>query len=462
MLYHQSYDFPELLRDYPIGDAFVERFSNMGRDELRRFQEHRFLRCVDRAWQIPFYQRLWTTHGLEPGAIRSLDDLELIPIFSKSDLMQSVADHPPLGDYHGYDPEDSTTAAPLLFQTTSGTTGTPQPLFFSPLDREVQALLLARLYRLQGLREGDVVHSVYGHGTINGGHYVRETFHHFMRCLFLSAGTGLETRSKRQIELMQTYGVTVIVGFVDYIKKLAQVAEASGIDPAQDLSVRMISGHVGRESRERISAAWGGAEVFDWYGVGDTGAIAGEGASQDGMHIMEDAQLVEICDIDTGKPVPRGDEGDLVVTCLYKDRYYPIIRFNTHDVSAFAKGDSPEGLCLDRLIGIRGRSDSMVKLRGINVFPQALGRLLENEETYAGDYLCEVQRDADGRDTMLVHVESHAQDTTLADQYEAMFANRIGVAVSVSLCEAGSLAPRTGVDSRQKAVRLVDRRKEKL
>ena len=451
-----------MLRDYPVGDPFVQRFSAMGRDELHRFQEHRFLRCVQRAWEIPFYQRLWREHGLEPGAIRTLEDLPHIPIYSKSDLMESVANQPPFGDYHGYEREAGASAPPVLFQTTSGTTGMPQPLFFSPLDREVQALLLARLYRLQGLRDEDVVHSVYGHGTINGGHYVRETFHHFTRCLFVSAGTGLETRSKRQIELMQQYGVTVIVGFVDYIKKLAQVAAEKGIDIQNDLQVRMISGHVGRESRARISAAWGGAEVFDWYGVGDTGAIAGEGADRNGMHIMEDAQLVEICDIESGAPVSDGDEGDLVVTCLYKDRYYPIIRFNTHDVSAIAINDSDAGLNLRRLVGIRGRSDNMVKLRGINVFPQALGRLLESESRYAGDYLCEVSRDEDGRDNMRVYVEVTGADDALRQSLASMLAAKVGVALDIVLAGKGELAPRTGVDSRQKAIRLVDSRKEKL
>ena len=138
----------------------------------------------------------------------------------------------------------------------------------------------------------------------------------------------------------------------------------------------MISGQIGRESRSDISAAWGGAEVYDWYGVGDTGLIATEAKDQDGMYVMEDAHLAEICDIDTNEPIAGTEPGNLVVTCLYRDDVYPMIRFNTKDVSAWREGQSSLGINLKRIEGFLGRSDNMVKIRGINIYPQALAPLL--------------------------------------------------------------------------------------
>ena len=215
--YLQSIDSDRMLEDYPLDERFIERYSTTSRDELRRQQNLAFMRCVKRAWEIPFYQRLWGEKGITPDAIRSLDDIAKLPTYSKSDLMKSVAAAPPLGDYHGWD----TCPGSMIFHTTSGTTGRPQPLFFSAKSREIQSLLLARIYRMQGMRARDVVHSVYGHGMINGGHYVREAVTHYTQALFCSAGTGVETRSAQQVELMRDFGANVIVGFADYIKKLA-------------------------------------------------------------------------------------------------------------------------------------------------------------------------------------------------------------------------------------------------
>lgn len=116
--------------------------------------------------------------------------------------------------------------------------------------------------------------------------------------------------------------------------------------PGRGIPVRRICGHLGRESRESPSAAWGGAEMYDWYGVGDTGSIAGEGPDHDGLYLMEDAQYVEVTDVDSGRPVPDGASGDMVVTCLYKDDIYPIVRFNTHDVTQVLT--TPSSRLIDR------------------------------------------------------------------------------------------------------------------
>ncbi len=240
--YFESFDVKELLEQFPLDQAFTDKFKNISREELRAEQNAMFLRCVARAWQIPFYQRLWGNAGIKPGDIQNLDDITKLPVFGKHEIMASVEANPPLGDFHGW--QDGTEAGnkPLVFHTTSGTTGRPQPLVFSPHSREVQNLLLARLYRWHGMRAGDVVHSVYGHGMINGGHYVREAVTHYTQALFCSAGTGIEMRSAQQVQLMKNMGATVIVGFADYIKKLADVAREQGLEPGVDIKVRMICG----------------------------------------------------------------------------------------------------------------------------------------------------------------------------------------------------------------------------
>jgi phenylacetate-CoA ligase len=459
-LYFDHVDPRALPKEYPLGDEFLRRFQTISRDELTDLQNQRFLRCMVRAWQIPFYQRLWQAHGVEPGDVRHLEDSVKLPTFSKTELMASVELAPPLGDYHGLDSYAPGCAPPMVLHTTSGTTGRPQPLPFGPRGREIQNLLLGRAYTLQGIGAKDRIHSVYGHGLINGGHYVRESVLHYTQAIFLSAGTGVETRSAQQVQIMRDFGVTAIVGFADYIKRLAEVAQESGIVPGRDIPVRLISGHLGRESREALADAWGGVDVFDWYGVGDTGCIAAEGPDHAGLYVMEDAQYVEICDVDTDQPVADGSPGNLVVTCLYKDDLAPVIRFNTKDVSSVVVGASPLGLNLRRIEGFLGRSDNMIKLRGINIYPQAMAPILEADAAFAGEFLCVAKRDASGRDELTVHVEVSAdtRETGLVARFEALLRERLGVQMPVVLCERGSLAARTGIETRQKPIRLIDQR----
>jgi phenylacetate-CoA ligase len=446
--------------EYPVGPAFVETFRHLSADALRAGQERRFRAVMERAWRVPFYRRHWQAAGLEPGDIRGLDDLVKVPRYTKSHLMQSVAEHPPLGDYHGLESYATGERPHVVFHTTSGTTGQPQPLLWGPKGRELQNLMLARAYLFQGLRDDDVVHSVYGHGLVNGGHYVRETVVHFTRALFMSAGTGVETRSRTQVELMRQFGATVIVGFADYIRHLADIAREAGIDPARDLRIRMISGHLGRESREALSAAWGGAEVFDWYGVADTGTVAAEGPDHAGLYLLEDAHWVELLDPETGAAVADGTPGNLCVTTLFKDDVCPVVRFDTNDVAALASGASPLGLHLRRITGILGRSDNMVKLRGINVYPTAVGETLREAPETTGEFLCRLDR-IDGREEMTVLVEVRADATAhagLAVVLRDLLRRRLGVDLPVEPVAPGTLAPLTGIESRQKPVRLIDDR----
>ncbi len=458
MDYFEALDLAGMRRAYPIGPAFLDVYKGMSADALRARQQAQFETVMAFAWKVPFYQRLWGAKGIEPGDIASLDDLTKLPTYSKSDLMASVEAHPPMGDFHGLDSYPDDRRPPLVFQTTSGTTGKPQPLLFGPKSREVQSRLLGRLYHLHGMTDRDVVHSVYGHGMVNGGHYVREAINHWVGAPLLSAGTGVETRSANQVNLMQGFGATAIVGFGDYIKRLATVARENGLTPGEDIPVRLISGHMGAEKRRDMSEAWGGAAVYDWYGIGDTGAIAGEGPDQDGMHMMEDAQFVELLDVDTNDPVAPGEMGNLVCTCLYKDDVFPIIRFNSHDVTREVTGANPLGIPMRRMAGFLGRSDNMVKLRGINIYPQGIGALLSAQfPQMTGEFYCRVTS-RDGRDEMTAVLETTARDPEMAGAMEAVLRTRLGVAIAVELRAPGETAAMTGIETRQKPVRLIDER----
>ena len=458
--YFDAMNYESLIADYGRPETFVDEIARMPREKLRALQNERFLRVMAFAWKIPFYQRHWGAAGVTPGDIGSLDDIGKLPPYSKEDLMASVEAYPPIGDFHGLDTYAPQDRPPLVFQTTSGTTGRPQPLLFGPKSREIQNLLLARFYALQGIRRDDVMHSVYGHGMVNGGHYVREAILHWTGAQLLTAGTGIETRSANQVSLMKDFGVTAIIGFGDYITYLAGVARKEGFEPGRDINIRVISGHMGAEAREAISAAWGGAEVYDWYGVGDTGAIAGEGPDHAGMYVHEDAQFLEILDVDTGAPKPDGESGDMVVTCLYKDDVFPIIRFNTHDVSAFRTDPSPGGFTLRRIVGFQGRSDNMVKLRGINIYPTGLGVVLtESDPVLLNDYVCIVTRQG-GRDEMTVHIETMGDTGRDVSGYKALLKQRLGVEIGVELAAPGALAELTQIEKRQKPIRLIVREGE--
>lgn len=448
--YFEAAGIRDMLVNHPIGADFDNLARSLSRDELFARQDRLFRRCVARAWQTGFYRRLWGRAGAEPGDIRGLADIGKLPVFDKSDLMESVSAHPPFGDFGGFDPGDP-DHEPVIFHTTSGTTGQPQPLLFGAKSREVQNLLLGRIYRLQGIAGNDVVHSVYGHGPINGGHYVREAVLHWTNAIFLSAGTGVETPSKRQVELMRDFGVTVIVGFADYLKRLAEAAAEQGLIMGEDIRVRMISGHMGRENRAAIADLWGGAECYDWYGVGDTGIVAGEGPDRDGLYVMEDAHYLELLDVDTGAPVGAGRQGDMVCTCLFKDDIYPIVRFNTHDVTMERSGTSALGFNLRRIEGFLGRSDNMVKIKGINVFPQAVGPLLDEVPEFLGEFVCRVS--ADGGFVVVAEVSRAGPE--LLGRMRELLKNKLGIAVDVELVERGGTASLTEVDRRQKPIRLV-------
>ena len=460
--YFEEAQLGRLLDEYPAGEAFLAGPARLSQGELRTLQDRRFRRVVARGWEVPFYARRWRAAGLEPGDVRGLDDIAKLPPFSKQDLMESVREHSPFGDFHGMDRgpaepgSDGGGRHVAVFHTTSGTTGDPQPIFYGAWDREVQNVLLARAYRLHGLRDDDVVHSVYGFGMVNGGHYIREALLHFTGARLLTPGTGRDTPSVEQVALMRRFGVTVLVGFADYLLRLAEVSREQGIES----SVRLVSGHLGAESRAALSEGWGGAAVFDWYGVADTGCIAAEGPSGDGLHVFEDAHFVELLDpeSESGRIAPDGEPGAICTTVLFKDTVYPVIRFDTRDMTRMLAPDPGSGINFRRISGFEGRADAMVKLRGINVYPHAIGAHLADRPALTGEFICRLAR-REGRAALTVVVEVRpgvepAPD--LAREVARHLRARLGVSVEVELVGAGETAHLTGIESRQKPVRLID------
>lgn len=201
---------------------------------------------------------------------------------------------------------------------------------------------------------------------------------------------------------------------------------------------------------------WGaqGIGPGDIKGLADTGSIAGEGPERDGMYVWEDAQYLELLDVDSGAAVERGGTGDMVVTCLYKDDIAPCIRFNTHDITHELDGRGE--IAFKRIAGFRGRSDNMVKLRGINVFPHAIGSIIENRPDLTGEYVCHLTRDDGGRDALRVTLESHGG--TNCDELSETLKQGLGVEVDVNLVDPGATARDTQIDTRQKPLRLIDLR----
>jgi phenylacetate-CoA ligase len=268
----------------------------------------------------------------------------------------------------------------------------------------------------------------------------------------LTAGTGIETRSERQVAVMSQFGVTVLVGFADYLLKLSQVAADQNLKPGKDIPIRMIIGHVLDGGREALEAAWGGAKVYNWYGVADTGIVATEGPERDGMHVWEDANYLEIINSED----PSSAMGDMVVTSLGKSDLAPLIRFNTHDLTSLhttGTSDFP----FQKIVGLLGRSDNMVKLKGINVYPTAIGGMLQEVAGFTGEYVCRVENPG-GVEKFTVVVELTTTSDNSQESVKQLLAQKLGVTVEVELVARGATAELTGLNTRQKPARLLDLR----
>jgi len=457
--YWQALDFAKLTAEYPPPPYFYESVYRMPRDALRTLQQQRFLAQMQRAWEIPFFQRHWNNAGMARGDIKSLDDLVKIPPYTVHDIRASIERNPPFGDFMGVSPADG-AHMPLVLQTSGGTTGLPRPMLYAPQDRETMAILGGRRLSMQGVRPGDRVLVTYSLGLTNGGFMGREAIWKYSGALPVMTGSGTSTPTRRQIEIAKAWGINVILGFPAYLRHMAIVArDEMGIDP-KSLKLKVLGSHLGVEDRKVIEHLWG-APCMDSYGINETGMVASECSHQDGMHIHEDAVIIEICDPETAQPVPTGERGNMFITSLYKYSA-PQIRFNVNDVSALRTGQCACGSTLQRLDKIFGRADNMIKLRGVNVFPEAVGALVSEDARCTGEYFCVVERvGAAGTEQMTVMVElkdaSTASDA-VRDDLDRRFKEGLGVKCKVVSVSRGGLDSYTGVSQNSKIKRVLDRR----
>lgn len=458
--YYGSLDFEQLWREFPPAPDYFAACYRDSRKSLHKLQNERFLAQMRRAWQIPFYQRHWKAAGMEAGDIRSLDDLASIPPFSVHDLRAAIERNPPWGDFMGIDPAVD-APLPLVLQTSGGTTGLPRPMLYSPRDREVMNIITGRRLYMQGVRPFDIVQVMLSLGLPNGGLLAREGIWKYTGAVPVMTGSGAQTPTRRQIEIMRAWKTRHLVGFPAYVRHVGLVMrDELGIDP-RSCGIRSLIVHLGLDDRHSLEALWG-ARVYDTYGTNECGSLAAECEYQTGMHVFEDAFLLEIVDPETGRPKGDGEKGVIFQTTLFK-HLAPLVRFNSNDISAFATGACPCGSHHRRIDRIHGRADNMVKLRGTNIFPEAIGGLVSENAGANGEYVCIVERSASGREDMTVMVEAVSAQVSrdrLARELVMRFKEALGVTLAVTVVEPGGLDELTGLSITSKTRRLIDKRGE--
>ncbi|MES3000877.1 MAG: hypothetical protein V4787_09305 [Pseudomonadota bacterium] len=459
-LYSRALDFEALYREYPPAPGYFDSVYRWPPERIRELQELRFLEAVQRAWEVPFYQLHWGKAGMEPGDIRGLDDLAKIPPYSVDDLRASIERNPPWGDYWGVELADG-AKMPLVLQTSGGTTGFPRPMIYSPRDREIMAIMGGRRLLMQGVRPGDLVQLTLSMGLTNAGMMAREYIWKYTGAIALTTGSGASTSTRRQIELARHWKTTVLTGIASYLRHMGLVArDEMDIDP-RSLGIRLLLCGLGPDSRESLEELWG-ATVLQQYGSNESGMLASECPEKHGLHIHEDGYFLEIVDADTNAAVGAGERGNIFTTCLYKYAA-PVIRFNTNDVSAFCTDACPCGGTHRRLQGIFGRADNMVRIRGINVFPEAIGTVVAQEPRCNGEYFCIVEATGElAAEEMTVQVEVSGPGVDRA-RLEADLQKRLKDVLSVRLdvkaVDAGALDKSTGLSVTSKIKRLDDRGK---
>ncbi len=460
-LYYRSLDFEALWRDYPPAPDYFESTYQLSRDELHALQNRRFLQQVKRAWDIPFYQRHWAKAGIRRSDVRGLDDLTRLPTFSVHDMRESILRNPPWGDLIGIDPERD-DPLPLLFQTSGGTTGLPRVMMYGPLDREVMNINTGRRMYMQGVRPFDLVQVALATGLPNAGFLMRESLWKYTGAVPIISGTGSQTPTRRQIELMRGWGVHFFAALGSYLRHVAIVARDEMKFDVRELKLKGLLSWLGVDDRRSIEELWG-ADVFDNYGTNELGTVCCDCRYKTGMHVFEDSFITEIGDPETLEERPEGEKGTLIVTALFK-HLAPMIRFSTNDILSFVPGDCPCGSTHRRLSKVFGRADNMVKVRGVNVFPEAVGACIGEFRQSNGEYVCIVDPPSpSGREEMVVMVEvadASVAKRDLAAALSARLHEALGVTFKVEVVDSGELGHLTGIADVMKVRRLIDRRKK--
>ena len=429
----------------------VAEIETLPRTGLEAIQLRRLQLLVARVYErVRPYREKMDAAGVKPADIRTLSDLRHLPFTTKDDLR----DNYPFGLFTV--PMEQV----VRVHASSGTTGKPTVVGYTAEDISTWAEVMARCLMMGGVHSGDMVHNAYGYGLFTGGlgaHYGAERLG--ATVIPVSGGN-----TKRQITIMRDFGSTVLMSTPSYALNLADAMADVGVTPDQ-LKLRV--GIHGAEPwslnmREEVERKLG-IRALDIYGLSE---VIGPGVamecpvSERGMHVLEDHFLPEIVDPKTFEPLAPGEIGELVFTTLTKEAF-PLIRYRTKDLSRLYIEPCPCGRTLVRMEKVTGRTDDMLIIRGVNVFPSQVEHVLMGIEGVEPHYQIEVNREGN-LDTMAVKVEV-SEDVfhdevrvleTMARQIQAEIKDLLGVTCSVKLVE-----PRTIQRSEGKAQRVIDHRK---
>lgn len=428
-----------------------KRYETLSRKELRLLQLVRVKELVKRVYRsVPYYRRRFDDAGVKPEDIQSLSDIARLPFTTKDDLRVNY----PFGLF----------AAPLnrvvRIHASSGTTGKPTVVGYTKKDLRTWAELIARIVTLAGVRRGDIAQVCFSYGLFTGGFGL----HYGLERAGITVVPAAAGNTERHIRLMQDFGTTVIVGTPSYALYMAEVASGMGVDP-RTLGIR--KGLFGAEPwtegmRAEIEHAWG-LEAYDNYGLSEVigPGVAGECRFKKGLHISEDHFLVEVIDPETGIPVPPGKIGELVFTTLTKEAF-PVIRYRTRDLSRLILEPCACGRTTVRMEKVTGRTDDMLIIRGVNVFPSQIEEALMGTPGLAPHYQIIIYKKG-YLDEIEIHVELAQEGFSdryrdlafLEEQVRARLQATLSLSPRVKLLEFGSLERTSG-----KARRVIDRRRE--
>lgn len=466
-LYQRSIDWDAFYAKYPPPDIFAETTWKSSADQVRAIQNERFLDVIRIGWENPFYQSLWTKSGLAPGDIRSLDDIGKLPIYTTDDIKSDQEANPPFGLARGFsDINGHLQKFPTKLQSSGGTTGKPRLALHSPVEWEGMGITIARALYLRGARPGDIMQIPATCSLAGLAWAFYKACHDYLGILPLTTGSGVVTPSRRQVEIAFDVGTSLWAGFPEYLIRLAKTSQEEFGRDIRDLRTKFITSYLGPDTegtlRAQIQDLWG-CPVYDGYGANEIGLGAFECIHQRGLHFEEDLMYFEVLDVDTNQPVPIGKPGNLVVTAFYRS-VHPVIRFNLRDLSRIVSTERCEcGSSFRRMDHMLGRSDSMVRMRGVNVYPMACLPAIKSDKRTTGEWVCEAyirETNGESREELAVHVEVRKDAgglDGLKEHLEGRLKADLGLSLEVRLVEEGSLATE-GHLGEGKVKRLIERR----
>ncbi len=428
---------------------FQPDIETMPRDQMRALQSERLVKQVRHVWDnVPYYRHLMEEQGVTPDDIRSVDDLHKLPFVSKTDLR----------DQYPYGLLATDLKNCVRIHSTSGTTGRRVVAFYTQHDVDIWDDCVARAITAAGGTAQDVCQVAYGYGLFTGGIGLHGGAQK-VGCLTLPMSSG---NTERQIQFMMDLHATMLCCTPSYAAYLGESLKEAGYKPEDnDLRIGIFGAEPWTEEMRREIEASLGIKAYDIYGLTETTGpgVAFECCAQHGMHVNEDHFIPEIIDPDTGEVLPDGEKGELVFTSITKEAF-PLLRYRTRDICVLSREKCSCGRTLIKMSKPMGRSDDMLIIRGVNVFPSQIETVLL-KEGYAPNYQIEIDR-VRNTDTLDVYVEltpEQFSDTVRGiSAAEASLAAAIRTMLGISP-KVHLVAPKTITRSEGKAVRVIDRRK---